>query len=35
MDTDRRDFLKLTAGSLIFALAADAAWAQAAKAEVH
>jgi len=35
MDTDRRDFLKLTAGSLTFALAADGAWAQTAKAEVH
>ena len=35
MDTDRGDFLKLTAGSLTFALAADAAWAQTAKAEVH
>ena len=35
MDIDRRDFLTLTAGSLTFALAADSAWAQTAKAEVH
>ena len=35
MDIDRRDFLKLTAGSPHLALAADGAWAQTAKAEVH
>lgn len=35
MGIDRRDFLRVTAGSLTFALAADAAWAQTAKAEVH
>src|SRR3989454_655808 len=35
MDMLRRDFLKLTAGTLSFALAADRAWAQTAKAEVH
>ncbi|MBI4635168.1 MAG: metal-dependent hydrolase [Candidatus Rokubacteria bacterium] len=33
MDMDRRDFLKLT-GMLTFTLAAEPAWAQAAKAEV-
>src|SRR2546425_2890765 len=35
MDIPRRDFLKLTAGTLSFALAADRAWAQTAKTEVH
>src|SRR2546422_10540006 len=35
MDIPRRDFLRLTAGTLSFALAADRAWAQTAKAEVH
>ncbi len=35
MDVDRRDFLKLTAGSLTFALGADGGWAQTDKTEVH
>src|SRR2546422_6436967 len=35
MDMLRRDFLRLTAGALSSALAADRAWAQTAKAEVH
>src|SRR2546428_5954890 len=35
MDIPRRDFLKLTAGTLSFAPAADRAWAQTAKTEVH
>jgi len=34
MGMDRRDFLKLT-GALTFTLAADKAWAQTAKVEVH
>jgi len=35
MDFERRDFLKLTAGALTFSLAAEAAWAQTNKIEVH
>ena len=35
MDIERRDFLKLTAGALTFSLAAEAAWAQTNKIEVH
>ena len=35
MDFERRDFLKLTAGALTFSLAAEPAWAQANKIEVH
>src|SRR5712691_9871855 len=35
MDLERRDFLKLTAGALTFSLAAEAAWAQTNKIEVH
>jgi hypothetical protein len=31
----RRDFLKLMAGTVSFALAADRAWAQTTKAKVH
>ena len=35
MDIERRDFLKLTAGALTFSLAAEPAWAQTNKIEVH
>ena len=35
MDIERRDFLKLTAGALTFSLAAESAWAQTNKIEVH
>jgi L-ascorbate metabolism protein UlaG (beta-lactamase superfamily) len=35
MDFERRDFLKLTAAALTFSLAAEPAWAQANKIEVH
>lgn len=35
MDMERRDFLKLAAGALTYTIAADAAWAQTAKVEVH
>src|SRR5205823_12143862 len=35
MELERRDFLKLTAGALTYALAAEPTWAQAAKVEVH
>jgi L-ascorbate metabolism protein UlaG (beta-lactamase superfamily) len=35
MDIERRDFLKLTAGALTFSLAAEPAWAQTNKLEVH
>src|SRR5205823_10888808 len=35
MELERRDFLKLTAGALTYALAAEPTWAQTAKVEVH
>jgi len=35
MELERRDFLKLTAGALNYALAAEPTWAQTAKVEVH
>ena len=35
MELERRDFLKLTAGALTYALAAEPIWAQTAKVEVH
>jgi len=35
MDIERRDFLRLTAGALTFSLAAEPAWAQTSKTEVH
>ena len=35
MELQRRDFLKLTAGALTYALAAEPTWAQTAKVEVH
>src|SRR6266404_1420005 len=35
MDIERRDFLKLAAGALTFSLAAESAWAQTNKIEVH
>lgn len=35
MELERRDFLKLAAGAMTFSLAADAAWAQTSKLEVH
>ena len=35
MDMERRDFLKLGAGALTYALATEPSWAQTAKAEVH
>ena len=35
MDLDRRNFLKLASGALTYALAADSAWGQTAKTEVH
>ena len=35
MEMERRDFLKLGAGALTFSLAAEAAWAQTNKIEVH
>src|SRR3989475_13282100 len=35
MELERRDFLKLTAGALTYALAAKPTWAQTAKVEVH
>jgi L-ascorbate metabolism protein UlaG (beta-lactamase superfamily) len=35
MDMERRDFLKLGAGALTYALAAEPTWAQTAKVEVH
>jgi L-ascorbate metabolism protein UlaG (beta-lactamase superfamily) len=35
MDIERRDFLKLTAGALTWSLAAEPAWAQTNKTEVH
>src|SRR5436190_20853258 len=35
MEMERRDFLKLTAGALTYALATEPTWAQTAKVEVH
>ncbi len=35
MDIERRDFLRLTAGALTWSLAAEPAWAQTNKTEVH
>src|SRR6266446_1819253 len=35
MDIERRDFLKISAGALTFSLAAEPAWAQTNKIEVH
>jgi len=35
MELERRDFLKLTAGALTYALAAEPTWAPTAKVEVH
>ena len=35
MAMERRDFLKLTAGALTYALATEPTWAQTAKVEVH
>jgi hypothetical protein len=35
MDIERRDFLKLAAGALTYSLAAEPAWAQTSKVEVH
>ncbi len=35
MDMERRDFLKLTAGALTYALATESTWAQTAKVEVQ
>src|SRR6266511_2779694 len=35
MDIERRDFLRLTAGALTWSLAAEPAWAQTSKTEVH
>jgi len=35
MEMERRDFLKLTAGALTYALATESTWAQTAKVEVQ
>ena len=35
MEMERRDFLKLTAGALTYALATESTWAQMAKVEVQ